>query len=222
MTKGSGGKTGYHHGDLRNALIGAAVELAVEGGPERVVLREAARRVGVSPTAAYRHFSGHGDLLWQVKARGQQALAAFMLEAVREVPPFPDPGEEAERRLAAIGRGYVRFAVENPGLYRTAFRRIPADAPGADGVRAAFTGSAPPGDEPRYSAFRVLTDTLDAAVAAGRMAPAARPGAEIAAWSAVHGLAQLLLDGPLSGLPAGQWEALTDRTVRMVVAGLFG
>lgn len=57
----TGGRSRYHHGDLRNALIEAAVELATEGGPERVVLREAARSVGVSPTAAYRHFGARGN-----------------------------------------------------------------------------------------------------------------------------------------------------------------
>src|SRR5687767_8921701 len=87
----TGGKSRYHHGDLRNALIGAAVELAAEGGPERVVLREAARSVGVSPTAAYRHFNGQGDLLHAVKARGQQALVASMTEALHALPPLDDP-----------------------------------------------------------------------------------------------------------------------------------
>jgi AcrR family transcriptional regulator len=59
----SAGKRGYHHGDLRNALVAAAAELAAKGGPQSVTIRAAAREVGVTPTAAYRHFAGHEDLL---------------------------------------------------------------------------------------------------------------------------------------------------------------
>ncbi|NGO07658.1 TetR/AcrR family transcriptional regulator [Streptomyces sp. HC44] len=210
----TGGKTRYHHGDLRNALIGAAVELAAEGGPERVVLREAARSVGVSPTAAYRHFSGQGDLLHAVKVRGQQAIAASMAKAVAALPQLDDPGEEAVRRTEAIGRGYVRFAIEHPGLYRTAFcRTTPEEADD-------FTGLEAPDDRPSLAAFVELSDTLDALVATGRMRPENRPAAEVAAWSAVHGLSLLILDGPLARLPADQRDAVVERTLTTIVAGL--
>ncbi|AVZ71289.1 TetR/AcrR family transcriptional regulator [Streptomyces lunaelactis] len=210
----TGGKSRYHHGDLRNALIEAAVGLAVEGGPERVVLREAARSVGVSPTAAYRHFTGQGDLLEAVKIRGQQALADSMTEAVRVLPGLDDPGEEAVRRTEAIGRGYVRFAIEHPGLYRTAFCRTPL----AEG--SGFTGLDAPEDRPEFAAFVQLSDTLDTLVAAGRMRPENRPAAEVAAWSAVHGLSLLILDGPLAHLPADQRDAVVERTLTTIVAGL--
>ncbi|MCZ0982069.1 TetR/AcrR family transcriptional regulator [Streptomyces diastatochromogenes] len=120
MAATSAGKT-YHHGDLRNALICAAVDLATEGGPERVVLREAARRVGVSPTAAYRHFDGRGELLRTVRAHARRELAASMERAAAREPGADDPVLAAERRVAALCRGYVGFAVEQPGLYRSAF-----------------------------------------------------------------------------------------------------
>ncbi|MFD4522470.1 TetR/AcrR family transcriptional regulator [Streptomyces sp. NPDC058470] len=209
----TGGKSRYHHGDLRNALIEAAFELAAEGGPERVVLREAARSVGVSPTAAYRHFGGQGDLLEAVKIRGQQALAESMVEAVRVLPALDDPGEEAVRRTEAIGRGYVRFAIEHPGLYRTAFCRTPAE--GGD-----FTGLEIPEKRAEFAAFVELSSTLDALVATGRMRPENRPAAEVAAWSAVHGLSLLILDGPLARLPAEQRDAVIERTLTTIVAGL--
>ncbi|MGW3667486.1 TetR/AcrR family transcriptional regulator [Streptomyces sp. NPDC005141] len=212
----SGGRSRYHHGDLRNALIEAAVELATEGGPERVVLREAARSVGVSPTAAYRHFEGQGELLEEVKIHGQQALAASMSEAVRALPAADDPGEEAVRRTEAIGRGYVRFAIEHPGLYRTAFCRTTAEDEERD-----FTGLEAPGTGAEFAAFRELSDTLDTLVVTGRMAQENRPAAEVAAWSTVHGLSLLILDGPLALLPPDQRDAVVERTLTAIVAGLI-
>ncbi|MET9405475.1 TetR/AcrR family transcriptional regulator [Streptomyces sp. NPDC002935] len=209
-----GGKARYHHGDLRNALIEAAVELATEGGPERVVLREAARSVGVSPTAAYRHFEGQGELLEEVKIHGQQALAASMTEAVRALPATGDPGEEAVRRAEAIGRGYVRFAIEHPGLYRTAFCRTTSAA------ERDFTGLEAPDTGAEFAAFRELSDSLDTLVATGRMRQENRPAAEVAAWSTVHGLSLLILDGPLALLPPDQRDAVVERTLTAIVAGL--
>ncbi|WP_328452156.1 TetR/AcrR family transcriptional regulator [Streptomyces sp. NBC_00386] len=211
----TGGRSRYHHGDLRNALIEAAVELATEGGPERVVLREAARSVGVSPTAAYRHFGGQGELLEEVKIHGQQALAASMMEAVRALPASDDPGEAAVRRTEAVGRGYVRFAIEHPGLYRTAFCRTEAAA------EHDFTGIEAPDAGAEFAAFRELSDTLDALVATGRMRPENRPAAEAAAWATVHGLSLLILDGPLALLPPDQRDAVVERTLTTIVAGLI-
>ncbi len=208
------GKTRYHHGDLRNALIEAAVELAAEGGPERVVLREAARSVGVSPTAAYRHFTGQGDLLEAVKIHSQQALADSMSEAVRALPASGDPGEDAVDKAKAIGRGYVRFAIEHPGLYRTAFCRTSA------AEDSGFTGIEAPDSGPEFAAFMLLSDTLDTLVTAGRMRPENRPAAEVAAWSAVHGLSLLILDGPLARLPDDQRDAVVERTLATLSAGL--
>ncbi|MFC8276993.1 TetR/AcrR family transcriptional regulator [Streptomyces sp. NPDC057271] len=209
----SGGKS-YHHGDLRNALICAAVDLATEGGPERVVLREAARRVGVSPTAAYRHFDGRGELLGAVKVHAQRALADSMERAAARVPGADDPTVAAELRLAALGRGYVGFAVDQPGLYRAAFC-TPRPACGE--------AWAPPGrpvePEPEIRAFALLTDALNALAGAGRGPRRARPAAAPAAWSAVHGLSLLLLDGPLGRLPEQRRAAVVESTLALVVSG---
>jgi AcrR family transcriptional regulator len=106
----------YHHGDLANALTRAAADLARHGGPDAVVLREAARRVGVSPTAAYRHFGAHEDLVRAVKSHAQDALAHAMEAAAAG---SPDP-----RALThALAEAYIRFALSEPGLFRTAFHR---------------------------------------------------------------------------------------------------
>ncbi|MEF9886459.1 TetR/AcrR family transcriptional regulator [Streptomyces sp. P9-A4] len=206
----SGGKT-YHHGDLRNALICAAVDLATEGGPERVVLREAARRVGVSPTAAYRHFDGRGELLRTVRTHAQRVLADAMERAAAREPGADDPALAAERRLAALCRGYVGFAVEHPGLYRAAFC-VPR--PAREELPGPAERQAP---EPEVRAFTLLREALEAL--AGTPRPGVRAAGGVAAWSAIHGLSLLLLDGPLRRLPAQRRNAVVETTLAMVVSG---
>jgi AcrR family transcriptional regulator len=172
----------YHHGSLRSALIEASIALAREGGPDRVILREAARAAGVSHSAAYRHFADREALLAEVASFARNELAAQMR---RRVNRAKDP----RRRLRAVGTAYVDFALAEPGLFRTAFTSHPATSGDTDDDRATGTAVADP--------FDVLGQVLDEAQAAGLLDPRRRPGAEIAAWSAVHGLAGLLLDGPL-------------------------
>ncbi|WBB61360.1 TetR/AcrR family transcriptional regulator [Streptomyces sp. WMMC500] len=217
MSEVRGAKGGYHHGDLRNALVDAASELARGGGPEAVVLREAARRVGVSPTAAYRHFANQADLLQAVKDEGQRRLAESMEQVIAETgpPPDGDPARAAKDRLTALGLGYIRFAVTEPGMYRTAFCRVETDAEawtqggGIEDLR--------PGD---VRSFGLLTGAMDTVEAAGVMRPGVRAGAEFAAWSSVHGLAMLLLDGPLRDVPPPQRDAIVTRTLTMILDGL--
>ena len=113
------GKKGYHHGALRSALIEASIALAREGGPDRVVLREAARAAGVSHSAAYRHFADREALLAEVARFARNELAAEMR---RRVNRAKDP----RRRLRAVGTAYIDFALTEPGLFRTAFTSHPA------------------------------------------------------------------------------------------------
>jgi AcrR family transcriptional regulator len=221
---------GYHHGDLRNALSAAAAELAREGGPEAVVLREAARRVGVSPTAAYRHFENHADLLTAVKHEAladlADALAAAVAEADRTAPAATGPASSpaavraeqrrARARLSAIGHGYVDFALAAPGLFRTAFCR-------AEITAHAMTGPgtpAEPFDLGTQRAYRTLVDVLDSMLTAGLVTPARRVGAETTAWAVVHGLAMLLLDGPIRGLPDEDRRRMVDAAVATLADGL--
>lgn len=198
----------YHHGDLANALTVAATDLARAGGPEAVVLREAARKVGVSATAAYRHFAGHGDLIHAVKESAQAGLAESMQEELARGEPLPDPTAEMVRRLGALGRGYLRFALAEPGLFRTAFCRSDK------GHEANTAGML------EAPAFRMLSETLDDMVAAGMLAPERRPFGEVAAWSAVHGLAMLLLDGPLAAMPESERDDLIEGVLGTVISGL--
>ena len=191
----SPGKRGYHHGALHSALIQASIALAREGGPDRVILREAARAAGVSHSAAYRHCAVREELLAEVARSARAELAA---EMHRQVNRTKDP----RRRLRAVGTAYIDFALTEPGLFRTAFTSHPATSPDAEDK-----GTTDP-DGPSHTTaiadpYDVLGRVLDEAQAAGLLDPRRRPGAEIAVWSAVHGLAGLLLDGPLPTSAAG-------------------
>jgi AcrR family transcriptional regulator len=203
----------YHHGDLANALTAAATQLARDGGPEAVVLREAARKVGVSATAAYRHFAGYGDLIHAVKECAQDDLAAAMRAELAASPPLPARSDEVLRRLRAIGAGYLRFALTEPGLFRTAFAHTVKSGEHASAEHtAAAMGSSP--------AFQLLAEALDELVAVGLLAPDRRPYAEIFAWSCTHGLAMLLLDGPLSALPTDVRYEVIRRSLDGILDGL--
>lgn len=203
----------YRHGDLRRALLDAGIALVREGGPPALVLREATRRAGVVPNAAYRHFAGHAALLDAVRgaALGQMARA-MEAEIESATGSLNAPMARARAAFKAVGTGYVRFALAEPGLFRTAFVAQPFDV--ANGSRDDFQGDS--GRDP----FQILCATLDDMVAAGALGAAQRPGAEFLAWSAVHGLAMLALDGPLRALPAVHIEAMAQRAVAMVEQGL--
>lgn len=198
----------YHHGDLRNALVDASIALAAVGGPDAVVLREAARRSGVSPTAAYRHFADRSELLGAVAHRALGTLTTSMQRELDTLSPDDDPHRVALARLVAVGRGYVRFALAEPGLFRTAFSVLGVPRPDPDGGRWP-------------TAYGMLAECIDGLVAAGLLSADRRAGAEYPAWSAVHGLATLLL-GPLSSLPAVEQDRAIERTLQAVVSGLTG
>ena len=115
----------YHHGHLREALVDAAIALAAESGPSGVVLRAVTRQVGVSPNAAYRHFADRDALLAEVAHRAMRGLVDAMARRQESVPAEGDPRQRAVDRLEAIGRGYVDFALAQPGLFRVCFAAPP-------------------------------------------------------------------------------------------------
>jgi len=184
----SAGST-YHHGDLRAALVRTATELARADGPEGVVLREAARRVGVSHNAAYRHFADRTELMSAVASHAFAELGTAMRAAQakedRKRSHRGDPAARARGRLRALGQTYVDFALAQPGLFRLAFHEE-------------LKAGGPDDTEP----FSLLGEALDDLVAAEVITAQERPGAEMMCWSAVHGFAVLVLDGPLRGVPA--------------------
>ncbi len=187
----------YHHGDLRHALTEAAVELAREGGPGAIVLRETARRVGVSPNAAYRHFDSLPDLIAAVARVALTQMAAVMQSELDEVVAVGDPAQDAAHRLMAVGRGYIRFALTEPGLFATAFSS-PEETSAEFG--ATVDAATPEG---------LLQDRLDELVATGMLAPTDYDTLAKTCWALAHGLSTLLL-GPMSGVPLDERPALID------------
>src|SRR5437660_10486599 len=99
----------YRHGDLRRALLEAGVELARGGGPDAVVLREATRRAGVVPNAAYRHFASRQELLQAVRSAALSELAVAMEAELARVRRGRHPADFARANLRATGTGYLRF-----------------------------------------------------------------------------------------------------------------
>lgn len=201
----------YRHGDLRRALLDAGIELARDGGPEAVVLREATRRAGVVPNAAYRHFASRGALLRAVRAAALRALAVAMEAELARLRPGRSGAVRARAGLRAIGNAYLRFAQTETGLFRTAFAAGDDTQPDADPAKAGASGLNP---------FQLLGAALDRLVETRVLAPQRRIDAEYLAWSAVHGLAMLTIDGPLRRLTRAERDAVTRRLLDMVENGL--
>jgi AcrR family transcriptional regulator len=204
------GRQTYRHGNLRAVLVQAGLELAREGGPHAVVLRETTRRASVAPNAAYRHFPNRAALLSAVSVRAQQIVVDEMdqhIDAALAAGPTESAGR-ARAELDAVGQAYVHFALREPGLFATAFT-----------VHANLT-EAEQDQEQLPGPYRRLAEALDHCLEADLIDAADRVGAEIPAWSAVHGLATLLLDGPLRELSSSQRERALERILAMVHHGL--
>jgi AcrR family transcriptional regulator len=170
-------KSGYHHGDLRAALIHQGLRLLEERQGDDIGLREVARAAGVSATAVYRHFPDKAALLRALSAEGLARLAAAQHEAY-------DRDGGGRPGFLATGRAYVLFALAKPALFRLVF-----SSPPERDVLSSAPDSVP-------EAFRML---LANAVS---LLPPGAPGDAVAhtaldAWARVHGLAMLMLDGQI-------------------------
>lgn len=204
----SSGTQPYHHGNLRPVLVDTAVELARSTGPDGVVLREVARRAGVSHNAAYRHFDDRAALLSEVADRAMADLEQAMLARIAAVT-IDDPAARAGERLRETGRAYVDFAIREPGLFAVAFTR-PADAETHQDPEPPTTGP-----------YAVLNGVLDELVAAGAVSPERRAGADVACWAVVHGYAELHVHGPLREVPAELRDQVLEAVLEVVHRGLI-
>jgi AcrR family transcriptional regulator len=173
-------RTGYHHGDLRRALLDASLALVEEAGIGALSLREVARKAGVSHNAPYHHFKDRGSLLAALAEEGFAELAREMAEARAAAP-------DARVRLEACGLAYVRFALKSAARFKVMFRPELV-APSEEGAVARSSNPA--------------LETLTAAIVEAQTAGLAPPGDPmplvLTCWSAVHGVASLCLDGPLA------------------------
>lgn len=189
-------KAPYHHGDLRNGLIAEGLRLVETAGADGFSLREAARGLGVTANAAYRHFADKSDLLTAIAVNGFAILSDHLQASLGAT-------KENQARLRVLGGAYVAFAVARPELFRLMF--------GPYGLcqimRLPQTNAGP-------SAGQILNGILDDMVGQGLMSVTARDGALLRVWSSIHGFALLAIDG-LEGL-----ETQTKRDTAL--QGLMG
>ena len=175
----------YHHGDLRNALLEAALLILEREGEAGLGLRDLARAVGVSPAAPYRHFDSRAALLEALAVTGFQRFTRAMEDVAASAPPD---------MLSAMGKTYVLFALHNAALFRLMFSpQLKRD--NRPGLRMAAD-----------AAFATLRHVTGGNLRAGRVAA-------LATWARVHGLAVLLLDEQIA-LQAGEdLEALISEII---------
>ena len=167
----------YHHGNLRETLLEAALGQLAERGAEQLSLRSLAREVGVSQTAPYRHFPDKEALLAELSAGGHRQLTRCLASA-RDLPA------PALEKLRQAGRNYLVFARENPDLYKLMFGSLLPDPDNYPSLREAGRES-----------FATLVEIVAEGIAVGQLR-AIDPGiAAMACWTSVHGIASLLIDG---------------------------
>lgn len=191
----------YHHGDLRRALIAAAMTLLEREGAEALSFRAVARAAGVSQAAPYNHFSGKEDLLATLAEAGFRALAISQAEtAAQQSEPF--------ERMVGLGLDYIGFAMAHPQLYRLMF-----------GVGVADWHAYPLVSEAKHATF-APTRTALAGYLAANTPLEIREQAAVAAWALVHGLAMLRIDGSLGPGRAASDRELEEGILRLFARGL--
>ena len=170
----------YHHGDLKNALLDAAWDLASEGSVDHFTLREVARRAGVSPAAPYHHFADKNDLVRQLAIRAFEAMRQTLQTAA-------DSATDATQQLEAMGVAYLRFAFTHAAEFRFMFKRELCGAP----------GQPDPLEVAGRAAQAVLYDVVVAAQANQTIRAGDPQIIVLSIWSAIHGLSGILLETPL-------------------------
>lgn len=175
-------RTAYHHGDLHQQAHDQALAVLRLGGDSAISLRAIAKQIGVSAPALYRHYADRESLLAELAISGFAALRQQLL-SVDQHPP--------RAALIGIGLAYVAFAQSEPNLYRLMF-----------GGRVLPKGAHPRLDQAGLDAFSVLQDTIARGQRAGYLKPAPLALMTATAWSLVHGLSQLTIDGHLPNADA--------------------
>jgi AcrR family transcriptional regulator len=199
-----GGPRGYHHGNLKEALIRAALELIAQKGPAGFTFAEAARWAGVSPAAPYRHFRDRDELMASVALRGFEQFEAALAKA------WDDGRPDIYAALDRLGKAYLDFARTEPALYSAMFEAgVPLD-------------TSPELREAGERAFAVLRGAAEKLCA--QMPPKGRPPALMVAlhiWAMSHGIASLFGRGDAArrSLPMSP-EELLEANVLVYLRGL--
>jgi len=192
----------YHHGNLREALLEAATDLLVKEGPQKLSLRATARQAGVSQSAPYRHFSAKGELLAAVGQRGFKRLRQAIEQRLEGVP-------EHRERLKAVGAAYVKFARDNPHLFRLMFGPLMAEENSYENLSLHC-----------QECFAALMEVVSEGQAAGIFKAGNAEIMAKTAWSMVHGVAHLAIDGQLESERFGNSEILLSLFGDHLIEGL--
>jgi AcrR family transcriptional regulator len=198
----------YHHGDLRRALIDAALELAKEGGPDKVTVREAARRAGVSAGAPFRHFSDRTALMTAVAEEAMRRLRAEIaaaLDAARTGDPM--------RRIHALGIAYLRWVTSNPMHFQIISKR---DSINFDGSAALVHDNG--------AIQSLMHDLFVDAHSRGLLRSSELRLTEIVSRAFVYGLARMHTDGhfPSWNVAPEETDAVMGKALRLFVSLLAG
>ena len=191
----------YHHGDLRAALLAEAAAMIAEGGAASVTMRAIGQRIGVSRAAAYRHFADKTALLVAVAAAGFSRLGA-RLQATQE-----GTARSSAKQLRHLGEEYIRFALENQAHYRLMY-----------GKEALTREDAPELREAANALFEQFVGVIRAHQRGGTIKRQDPRAQAYVAWSAVHGLASLVIEGQIQG--TDDIEGLIRQTTRTVLDGM--
>jgi len=201
----------YHYGELGSALVEAGLVLARAGGPDALRLREVTRSVGVSPSAAYRHFSDQRALVIAVAQRAQDLLANAMIDRMESGQERTGSVDRALARLRGVGLGYINFAVTEPGWFALAI--LTFDEPANNNSTVTTKGQVPP-------PYQLLLNALDGMLDAGVITSQQRLHAEWSCWSAVHGFADLATRGPLQTQSRTTIDYLAAHVVNTAIQGI--
>jgi AcrR family transcriptional regulator len=201
---GGRGPRGYHHGNLKEALVRAALELIAEKGPAGFTFAEAARWAGVSPAAPYRHFRDRDELLSDVARRGFAAFEQALTEAWDG--GRPEPFKAFER----LGRAYLDFARREPAYYSAMFEA---------GIPPQRDSALHEAGERAFAVLREAAEKLIASAPSDRKPPALMVALHV--WSMAHGIASLFGrgDGARRTLPMSP-EELLEAGVLVYLQGL--
>lgn len=195
-------KDSYHHGDLAAALKKQTLRLVAKHGIEGFSLRAAAAALKVTPGAVYKHFGSKTDLLIAVADDGFAALGDAFTLHLAKVPAMEDAPEQAALHLRALGRAYLGFALADPARFLTMFSMAEECA-----KRRKNMANDPMAGKAASAPYQILQTVVSELSGNSEECPMADDQGEFLAWSAIHGMAHLMVSGMLPS--ANRAEAMS-------------